>query len=121
MDPKEPTTIDEYIALQPPEIRERLEQLRRAIRETAPRATETISWRMPTFHQKENLVHFAAFKNHIGIFPGSEGIEAFQARFEAEGLRWSKGGVQLPNARPLPLDLVREIAAFRVAAVEGRR
>jgi len=117
----EPTTIDEYIAQQPPQVRERLEQVRRAIREVAPQATERIGWRMPTFHQKENLIHFAAFKHHIGLFPGSEGIEAFRDRFNAAGYHWSKGGVQLPDDRPLPLDLVREIAAYRVAVVEGRK
>jgi uncharacterized protein YdhG (YjbR/CyaY superfamily) len=121
MDAGNPTSIDEYIAQQPPEIRERLEQVRRTIREVAPRAVEKISYRMPTFHQKENLIHFAAFKQHIGLFPGADGIEAFRERFNADGLEWSKGGVQLPNDRPLPLDLVREIAVYRVAVVEGRR
>ncbi len=121
MDAREPVTIDEYIAQQPPRTRERLEQVRRVIREAAPLATEKISWRMPTFHQKENLIHFAAFKRHIGLFPGADGIEAFRERFNAAGYHWSKGGVQLPDDQPLPLDLVREIAAYRVAVVEGRR
>jgi uncharacterized protein YdhG (YjbR/CyaY superfamily) len=106
------TTIDEYIAQSPPELIERLQILRKTIRAAAPDAVEKISWSMPTFYQNGNLVHFAAFKKHIGFFPGADGIEAFKDRMRAYSV--SKGGVQLPNDKPLPLDLVAEIVRYRL-------
>jgi len=105
-------TIDEYIALFPPEIQDRLQELRQAIREEAPDAEETISYRIPTFRLKGNLVHFAAFRDHISFFPASSGVEAF--RKELSGYRISKGTIQFPLDAPLPLDLVRRIVQFRV-------
>lgn len=105
------TTVDEYIALQSPEIQERLTALRAAIREAAPEATEKISWGMPTFVLFGNLIHFAAAKKHIGLYPGESGVAHFKERLE--GLGFTKGAIQLPHARPLPLALVKEITAFR--------
>jgi uncharacterized protein YdhG (YjbR/CyaY superfamily) len=106
-------TIDDYIAQYPPELAERLGVLRDTIRSAAPDAAETISWGMPTFYLHGNLVHFAAHKKHIGLYPGEEGIACFKDRFGA--MTFSKGAVQFPNNQPLPLELVADIVAFRAA------
>ena len=106
-------TIDDYIASFPPEIQEKLQGLRAVIREAAPQATEKISYQMPTFCLYGNLVHFAAFKNHIGFYPTPQGIEAFNEDLAA--YRGAKGSVQFPLNQPLPLDLVRRIVEYRVA------
>jgi uncharacterized protein YdhG (YjbR/CyaY superfamily) len=104
--------IDKYIAGFPEEIQQRLNQIREVIRLAAPDATEKISYMMPTFYLNGNLVHFAAFKNHIGLYPAPSGIEAFQQ--ELSVYKNAKGSVQFPHNRPLPLDLVSEIVKFRV-------
>ncbi len=106
------TTIDEYIALFPADVHDRLQAMRSAIREAAPDAAEKISYQMPTFHQQGNVVHFAAFKNHIGFFPGASGVAAFADRLTA--YKTSKGTIQFPNGQPLPLELVKEITLWRV-------
>jgi uncharacterized protein YdhG (YjbR/CyaY superfamily) len=107
-----PETIDEYIAAFPPEIREILEKLRETIREAAPAATEAISYQMPTFKLHGNLVHFAAFKNHIGFYPVPSGIRAFAE--ELAGYIGGKGTVRFPLDRPVPYDLIGRIVKFRV-------
>ncbi len=107
------SNIDEYIAQYPPEVQARLQTLRQCIHETAPEATEKISYAMPTFYLKGNLVHFACFKHHIGLYPGASGVEAFLP--ELGGYKTSKGAIQLPMDKPLPLELVRRIVRFRVA------
>ncbi len=104
-------TIDEYIASFPTEIQERMQALRKVIRETAPAAQEKISWGMATFTLNGNLVHFAGQKSHIGFYPGASGVEQFQS--ELEGYKTSKGGIQFPYSQPMPFDLVRKIVAFR--------
>ncbi len=107
-----PKDIDEYIAGFPVEIQEILEKIRLTIREAAPAAEEAIKYRIPTFVLKGNLVHFAAFKNHIGFYPAPGGIEAFQEELSAyEG---AKGTVRFPLDKPVPLDLIRRIVTFRV-------
>lgn len=108
-----PATIDEYIAGFPEELQQRLQQIREAIRQAAPQAVEKISYQMPTFYLNGNLVHFAAFKNHIGFYPTPTGIEAFQVELAA--FKHSKGAVQFPHDQPLPLELVRRVVAYRVA------
>lgn len=108
-----PTTIDEYIAQFPEEIQQRLSSIRAAIKEAAPEATERISYRMPAFYQKGNLVYFAAFKNHIGFFPTASGIEAFKEDISA--YKTSKGTVQFPYNQPIPYDLIQKIVKFKVA------
>lgn len=105
-------TIDEYILQFSPDIKERLNTLRIAIRETAPEAVEKISWGMATFVLHGNLVHFAAQKNHIGFYPAPSAIEMFAA--ELAEYRGSKGAVQFPYTKPLPLELIRRIVQFRV-------
>lgn len=106
------TTMDEYIQLFPQEIQERMNTLRRVIREEAPEASEKISWQMPTFFYHGNLVHFAGHKNHIGFYPGPSGVELFLA--ELPEFKGSKGAVQLPHTKPLPLEVIRRVIRFRV-------
>ena len=106
-------TIDEYIATFPIDIQKKLKEMREVIRETAPEATEKISYQMPTFFLQGNLVHFAAFKNHIGFYPVPTGIEKFKKELSA--YKTTKGAVQFPLDKPLPLDLIRKIVKFRVA------
>jgi len=104
--------VDAYIASFPAPVRQLLEQMRTAIRGAAPEAIEKMSYGMPTFFLKKNLVHFAATKHHIGFYPDPSGIMAF-AR-ELEGYACSKGTIRFPLEQPLPLDLVRNIVRFRV-------
>ena len=104
--------IDKYIATFPKEIQSLLEQIRKTIRQAAPEADETIKYAMPTFVLDGNLVHFAAFKNHIGFYPAPSGIEAFKK--ELSVYKGAKGSVQFPLDRPLPLHLISEIVKFRV-------
>jgi uncharacterized protein YdhG (YjbR/CyaY superfamily) len=111
-----PNTTDEYIALYPPEIQKRLVQIRETIRKAAPKAVEKISWAMPTYWQKENLIHFAAQKKHIGLYPGAEGVAAFAD--ELKEYKTTKGAIQLPNNKDLPLDLIAKITGFKVKQAE---
>ena len=104
--------IDDYIAGFPKDVRRKLEEIRAAIKKAAPQAEEAISYAMPTFKLKGNLVHFAAYKNHIGFYPAPKGIEAFKKALSAyEG---GKGTVQFPLDSPLPIDLITKIVKFRV-------
>lgn len=107
------STIDEYIAQYPADVQERMQALRKCIREAAPEATEKISWAMPTFYLYGNLFHFAAAKHHIGIYPGASGVETFLP--ELTEYKSSKGAIQLPLDKPIPFELVTRIVKFRVA------
>lgn len=107
-----PRTIDEYIAMFPKEVQKILENLRQVIRKTAPEAEETIDYGIPTFKLNGNLVHFAAFKSHIGFYPAPSGIEAFKK--ELSPYKQSKGTIQFPLDKPIPIDLVKKIVEFRV-------
>lgn len=111
--------IDDYIAQSPPEVRERLQELRRVIHEAAPQAAEAISYQMPTFKLHGNLVHFAAFKNHIGFYPAPSGIEAFRERLAPYA--GGKGTVKFPLDQPIPYDLVADIVAYRVQEVLAKQ
>lgn len=107
-----PRDIDEYIASFPEDVHVILEKLRMTIREAAPEAEETISYQIPTFTLKGNLVHFAAYKKHIGFYPSPSGIEKFKKELSAyEG---AKGSVRFPLDKPVPFDLVSKIVEFRV-------
>lgn len=110
-------TIDQYISEQPEEVRPILGKVREAIRAAAPDATEKIAWQMPTFWQGGNLIHFAAFKDHISVFPGSEAIVAFAGRLT--GYKTAKGTVQFPLDKPIPYGLITEIARWKVTAAGG--
>jgi uncharacterized protein YdhG (YjbR/CyaY superfamily) len=107
------TSIDEYIAICPPEIQKILQELRATIRAAAPDAEEKISYQMPTFYLKGNLVHFAAHTAHIGFYPTPSGIEAFKD--ELSVYKGAKGSIQFPIAEPLPLALIGKIVKYRVA------
>lgn len=106
-------TVDQYIADFAPEVQELLQSLRKVISEAAPEAVEKISYQMPTWFLHKNLVHFAAFKNHIGFYPAPRGIEAFKE--ELARYKGAKGSVQFPIQEPLPYDLIARIVKFRVA------
>lgn len=108
-----PKSIDEYIAQFPHEIQEILIKLRQVIKESAPNTEEKISYGMPTFVLNGNLVHFAAFKNHIGFYPTPNGITTFKQ--ELSGYKTSKGAVQFPIGKPIPYGLVSKIVKFRVS------
>jgi uncharacterized protein YdhG (YjbR/CyaY superfamily) len=107
-----PKTIEEYISGFPPEIQEILERIRAAIKEAAPEAEEKISYQMPTFTLKGNLVHFAAFKNHIGFYPTPSGTEEFQK--ELSSYKGGKGSIRFPLNQPIPYNLISKIVKFRV-------
>jgi len=104
--------IDDYLSAFPQDVVIKLEKLRQAIQKAAPAATEAISYAIPTFKLEGNLVHFAGYKNHIGFYPGSSGIESFKNELAAYNL--SKGTVQFPLDKPLPLGLVTKIVKYRV-------
>lgn len=106
-------SIDAYIAAFPPEIQALLETMRATIRASAPEAEEKISYQMPTFFLKGNLVHFAALKQHIGFYPTPSAIEAF--KHETSMYKSTKGALQFPLGQPLPLELIGKIVQFRVA------
>ncbi|WP_019639319.1 iron chaperone [Paenibacillus fonticola] len=106
-------SIDDYISKFPPHVQEILETVRMVIKEAAPDAKEKISYQMPTFALHGNLVHFAAFKNHIGFYPGPNGISEFE--HELSAYKHAKGSVQFPIEKSPPYDLISRIVKFRVA------
>jgi uncharacterized protein YdhG (YjbR/CyaY superfamily) len=105
-------TIDQYIAEYPENIQKKLEQIRELISKHAPGAEEAISYGIPTFKLNGNLVHFAAYKNHLGFYPGAAGVEAFLDVLD--GYETSKGTIQFPLDKPVPVKLIRDIVKFRV-------
>lgn len=107
-----PQNIDDYIASFPEDIQVILEELRVTIRNAAPGAKEKISYGMPTFALEGNLVHFAAFKGHIGFYPSPTGIEEFKD--ELAPYAGAKGSIRFPSGTPIPFDLISRIVAFRV-------
>jgi len=106
------TTIDEYIKTFPKDVQIILEKMRQTIRKAAPEAVEAISYQIPTFKLNGNLVHFGAFKNHIGFYPTSSGIRAFKKQLTP--YKGARGSVQFPIEKPIPYDLVGKIVKFRV-------
>ena len=113
------SSIDEYIADQPAELRPILQSIRETIRAAAPDAAEKISWRMPTFWQGENIVHFAAFKKHIGIFPGGEAVGFFADRLG--GYTTTKGTIQFPLGKPIDYNLISDIVRWRVQQATAKK
>lgn len=107
---KPPKTIDEYIAAQPEEVQGYLKKIRDAIHAALPEAEEKISWSMPTYWKKYNIIQFAAHKNHIGLYAGTEAVVEFEERLEE--YKTSKGSIRLPYDKPLPLELIGEIAKW---------
>jgi len=113
-----PKNIDEYIGGFSKDVQTILEQIRATIKAAAPDAEEAIRYAIPTFTLKGNLVHFAAFKNHIGFYPAPTGMEAFQK--ELSGYKSGKGSVQFPLDEPMPLDLITKIVHFRVEQMQKK-
>ncbi len=107
---KAPETIEDYILAQPEEVRGALRRVNAAIKASLPEAKEKISWSMPTYWKGHNLIQFAASKRHIGLYPGAEAVEAFAERLTE--YKTSKGTIQLPYSKPLPLELIGEIAKW---------
>jgi uncharacterized protein YdhG (YjbR/CyaY superfamily) len=105
-------TIDAYIRSFPRDVQRKLEAIRNIVSRLAPEAQEKISYQMPTFSLNGNLVHFAAFENHIGFYPTPSGIEAFQD--ELAKYKMVKGSVQFPLDKPLPADLIKRIVEYRI-------
>jgi uncharacterized protein YdhG (YjbR/CyaY superfamily) len=104
--------VDAYIAGFDPDVQQVLRQVRATIRAAAPQATEKISYQMPTFWQRRNLIHFAAFKTHLSIFPGGQAPAHFAERLA--GLDWDKGTIRFPWGRPVDLALIADITRYRV-------
>ena len=113
------STIAAYIATFPNDTQAILTTLRATIRAAAPDAQETISYQMPTFNLNGNLVHFAAFENHIGFYPTPSGMEAFKK--ELSSYKGAKGSVQFPLDQPMPLPLIRRIVEYRVKENSERK
>lgn len=107
---EKPQTIDEYISMQEESKQVYLNEVRDTIKTAIPYAKEKISWSMPTYYDKSNIIHFASFKNHIGIYPGPEAIEYFKK--ELKGYKTSKGAIQFLYTQTLPLDLIEKIAKW---------
>lgn len=109
---EKPTTIDDYIATYPADVQEILQKVRATIKTAAPQATEAISYGMPTFKLHGNLVHFGAFKSHLGFYPIPSGMDQFQE--ELAPFKSGKGSVQFPFDQPMPYELITKIVKFRV-------
>ena len=98
--------------------KDRLMKIRKLIRKIIPMAEEKMAYGMPTYYFKENIVHFAGFKNHISIFPTSSGIEAFKNKLD--DFKKSKGAIQFPNDKEIPYSLIKEIVEFRIAEINSK-
>lgn len=107
---KAPENIEEYIALQGPEVQQYLLAVHRAIADAIPQAEERVSWSMPTYWKGRNIIQFAAAKKHIGIYPGPEAVEEFKEQLKT--YKTSKGTIQVPYANPLPISLIGNIAKW---------
>lgn len=107
-----PANIDEYISRFPEETKKLLKQIRSIIKAAAPGATEVISYGMPAFKTKKILVYFAGHTKHIGFYPSGSGITAFQS--ELSGYKWSKGAIQFPLDKPIPVNLITRIVLYRL-------
>ena len=98
-----PKTIDEYINAQDEEFRSQLYAVREALKRSLPDATEKIAWSMPTYWQGHNIIHFAANKKHIGLYPGPEAVAHFAEKLDQAGCKYSKGSIRIPYSENLPI------------------
>ena len=108
-------TIDEYHAHQPAELQEKLTEIRKIINEIAPNSIETISYNMPAFKQNKILVYYAGYKNHIAFYPTSKPIIEFKNALSP--YKTSKGAIQFPLDKPLPIKLIQQIVMFRIKEI----
>lgn len=115
-DEAESREVDSYIEGCEELVKEKLHGIRKLIRATIPKAKEKMAYGMPSYYYRENIVHFAAFKNHIGLYPTPNGVEGFET--ELRGYTWSKGAIQFPVKDTIPMDLIRRITAYRMAEVK---
>ena len=113
-----PETVDQYIAAFPADVKKRMQQLRKTIKAGAPNADELISYQMPGYKYFGMLVYFAAYKNHIGFYPGAGGLLEFYK--ELSSFKSAKGSVQFPHDRPIPYDMISKIVKFRVKQNEEK-
>ena len=111
-------TVDQYIAAFPTDVKKRMQQIRKAIKTAAPKADEVISYQMPGYKYFGMLVYFAAYKNHIGFYPGAGGILEFYKKLSS--FKSAKGSVQFPHDRPIPYDIISKIVKFRVKQNEEK-
>lgn len=111
-------TIDEYISQYSDSIQIILKKIRQVIKESSPNSLEKISYQMPTFYLNENLVHFAAYKKHIGFYPTPSAIDAFKN--ELLPYKFAKGSIQFPIDKPIPYDLIKRIVEYRVDEVNNK-
>ena len=109
---KAPEAVDEYIFAQDEDVRSRLSAVREVLKRSLPDAVEKISWSMPTYWKGCNIIHFAANKKHIGLYPGPEAVAHFSEKLEQAGCKYSKGAIQIPYSEQLPLGLIAEIAEW---------
>lgn len=115
---KAPETIDNYIEAQPESVQQYLKEVRDALHAALPEAEERISWSMPTYWKKYNIIQFAGFKNHVGLYPGAEAVMEFSERLKE--YKTNKGTIQLPYSSPVPAELISDIArwCYETASVE---
>jgi len=111
-------TVDDYISLLPEQVQEIMQSMRKAVREAAPAAMEIISYKMPAFKMNDIVVWYGAFKHHVGFFPTAKAIEEFKN--DLSKYKASKGTIQFPFERPLPLGLVKKIVKFRVKEIQNK-
>lgn len=110
-----PHDIDEYISWFPDDVQKILQRIRRTIRRAAPDAVEAISYQIPTFKLNgKNLIHFAAFKNHVSVYPAPRGVKEFES--DLADHKGGKGTVQFPLDRPVPYELLTRIVKYRLAS-----
>ena len=113
--------IDDYLADYDGEHRRLMDELRALIEARVPEATVALSWGMPTYKLNGNLVHFAAGKHHVGLYPGADGVAVAADEVDALGLKRSKGAIQLRLDRPLPVDLVHRILDHRIEQQRAKK
>jgi len=106
------TLIQEYINNADVNHQKRLNEVYQLIKGLVPMAEESLSWGMPTLKVKGNLVHFADNKNHLGFYPGASGVEVFES--ELNGYKHSKGAIQFPYDKELPVELIKKIVLYRL-------
>ena len=104
--------IEDYILMQDKSVQKNLFEVYKAIKEVLPFCEEKISWGMPTFKNKRNIIHFASNKKHIGIYPGALAIDHFESKIKEKGYKYSKGAIQIPYSDNLPIKFIKEISKW---------